>query len=239
MPSFSAAQIERFKREAKVLRRTSPLSHSEALDRIAEANGFPNWSLLMKHSDADDGPVASRSRRARPPHRFLRTPEQMRLALRKVPDPRGLYGPTRADSAQAFVEDLTQSFASALNVVDFAIEYMTCLLAVPRLKIYSTTTVYWEMRSWLPYFFQEVEDDRQIVVNRSYKPAGQVGKDWANYKEFDHLQVRLPSDHLKCFTAPGSKEGYLFNDGCTPWASRADAEAYLERLRILRSVLVR
>ena len=166
MPTFSAAQIERFKREAKELRRTSPLSHSEALDRIAGANGFPNWSLLMKHSDADDGPVASRSRRARPHHRFLRTPEQMRLALRKVPEPRGLFGPTRADSAQALVEDLAQSFASALNVVDFAIEYMTCLLAVPRLKIYSTTTVYWEMRSWLPYFFHEVEGDRQIVVNR-------------------------------------------------------------------------
>lgn len=49
MTAFSPAQIERFKREAKVLHRTSGVPHSQALDRIAAANGYENWSLLMKH----------------------------------------------------------------------------------------------------------------------------------------------------------------------------------------------
>lgn len=54
--SFSPAQFERFRREAKKLSRDLSISHSEALDRIAVQNGFTNWSLLSKHSS---GPVAA------------------------------------------------------------------------------------------------------------------------------------------------------------------------------------
>lgn len=48
--SFSPAQLERFRREAKKLSRALSIRHSEALDRIAVQNGFTNWSLLSKHS---------------------------------------------------------------------------------------------------------------------------------------------------------------------------------------------
>lgn len=48
--SFTFVQLERFRREAKKISRESSLTHSEALDRIAEQNGFTNWSLLSKHS---------------------------------------------------------------------------------------------------------------------------------------------------------------------------------------------
>lgn len=48
--SFSPAQLERFRREAKKLSRELSITHSEALDRIAVQNGFTNWSLLSKHS---------------------------------------------------------------------------------------------------------------------------------------------------------------------------------------------
>jgi uncharacterized protein YozE (UPF0346 family) len=50
--SFSATQLERFRREAKKLSRELTITHSEALDRIAGQNGFTNWSLLSKHSSA-------------------------------------------------------------------------------------------------------------------------------------------------------------------------------------------
>lgn len=76
-----------------------------------------------------------------------------------------------------------------------------------------------------------------MLVNRIYKPIGQVKKDWANYEDFPHLQASFPADLLKCFTAPGSNDGYLFNDRCPPWRSRLDAVAYLHRLLILSQVL--
>lgn len=48
--SFSHAQLNRFRREAKKLSREICITHSDALDRIAIQNGFTNWSLLSKHS---------------------------------------------------------------------------------------------------------------------------------------------------------------------------------------------
>lgn len=69
--SFSTAQLERFRREAKKFCRESSITHSEALDRIAVQLGFTNWSLLVKHSDAPpanirtEPPSASRNARHR------------------------------------------------------------------------------------------------------------------------------------------------------------------------------
>lgn len=232
--SFTHSQIERFKREAKKLHRAIPVSHSQALDQIANANGYSNWSLLAKHSDAHD---TLNAKSARPPFRFTRTPELMRLALLKVPDTRGWGQPTRSDQAQQQVEDLSPVFISPQNAVEFAIDYVTCLLTVTRFKINSAAPAYWEMRSWLPYSCQSVEDGGHILVNRSYKPVGQVVKEWANYAEFPYLHARFANDLRRCFTAKGSSDGYLFNDGCPPWNSRADAVAYLDRLHILNRVL--
>jgi uncharacterized protein YozE (UPF0346 family) len=48
--SFTPAQVERFRREAKKLSRDTSITHSEALDQIAAQQGFANWSLLAKHS---------------------------------------------------------------------------------------------------------------------------------------------------------------------------------------------
>lgn len=50
--SFSNIQLERFRREAKKLSRELSITHSDALDRIAVRQGFTNWSLLVKHSNA-------------------------------------------------------------------------------------------------------------------------------------------------------------------------------------------
>lgn len=234
MESFSPAQIERFKRDAKAVHRELSIPHSQALDRLAIDNGYKNWSLLMKRSDILGTPHLKRARRS---HQFSRTTEFMRLALLKVPEPRQWRSLPRRELAQREVADLSQVFVSPQNAVEFANDYMNCLLTVPRFKLNSAAPAYWEMRSWLPYSNQSIGGGRHILVNRDYKPVGQVGKEWANYEEFPHLHVDVTDDQSKSFTAQGSSDGYLFNDGCSPWDSRADAVAYLERLKILLRVL--
>lgn len=42
--------VERLKREAKKISKESGVTHSEALDWIAQREGFKNWSLLMNRS---------------------------------------------------------------------------------------------------------------------------------------------------------------------------------------------
>lgn len=50
--SYSLAQVEQFRRDAKRLARQDAISHSEALDKIAVSKGLKNWSLLSKHATA-------------------------------------------------------------------------------------------------------------------------------------------------------------------------------------------
>lgn len=50
--SYTPAQIERLKREAKRRSRATDLTHSQALDLVAVEHGFRNWSLLAKRSEA-------------------------------------------------------------------------------------------------------------------------------------------------------------------------------------------
>jgi len=57
--SFTTAQLERFRREAKKLGRQQSITHSEALDRIAAEQGYKNWSLLAKHSEPPAASPAS------------------------------------------------------------------------------------------------------------------------------------------------------------------------------------
>lgn len=45
--------IERLKREAKRMRKSRGISHNAALDLLAKARGFTNWSQLIKAQGAD------------------------------------------------------------------------------------------------------------------------------------------------------------------------------------------
>ena len=81
MTSYTPAQIERFKREAKLLHRASAIPHSQALDRVATANGYSNWSLLMKHSDSHG---AAQSNGVRPSVLSTRSTEETRLTVKGV-----------------------------------------------------------------------------------------------------------------------------------------------------------
>lgn len=48
--TFTTAQLNAFRREAKKLKRDLSITYLSALDSIARRHGFANWSLLAKHS---------------------------------------------------------------------------------------------------------------------------------------------------------------------------------------------
>ena len=232
--SFTPSQIKYFRREATRLQRSMPgrLIRAQALDKIAQNNGFERWSLLQKHSEKTS---SSRLKKSRKPFIFSRTPELMREALRKVPEPRWS---TRSEAAQRLAVDISVSFVSALNAVEYAIDYLECLLTVPRFLIHTTSPIYWEMHAWMPYEIKEIAPGIQIIVNRKYKPVGQASKEWAIYENSPHLHVRLTECQIRQSAARSSSPSYLFNDGCPPWESRVDAYNYLERLKVLRGQLM-
>lgn len=234
MPKFSAISVEYLKREAKVLCRNSSLTHSEALDQIAHANGYANWSLLMKHCGSASA-VHKLAVVSPAPFEFLRSADEVRQALRVIPYER--YGPLQDELARQEVDDICHKFASASNAVDYAVGYVTCLLAVPKFSINSGARAYHEMRRWLPYYVQPIDDGTFVLVNRHYKPVGTTGSEWVNYNEFPHLHMQLDIPQLWLFSHGETSRGYLFDDGCKPWRGRKTAKAYLDRLRALQAQL--
>lgn len=228
LTSFSPAQIERFKRDAKALHRSTGISHSAALDQIATTNGYSNWSLLMKHQPE----VAKGST----PFKFSRTAEEMRQLMRKHPSlPEGQI--LHAVAAQQHVADIHERFVSAQYAVDFSIEYVRCLLTVPRFQVHSASRVYLEMRWWLPYHLESIGGGVQALVNRYYKPVGHINKTHLSYIQFPHLHTHLSAEQLIAVAHRPGSNGYLYDDGSTPWGSRKAAEVYLNRLLKLRDAL--
>lgn len=226
--SYSPAQIEHFKREAKSLGRANSLSHSQTLDQIAFDHGWSNWSLLMKHSQEPDKSIQSW-------HRFDRTFEETKLALRVV-QPSSDDTRPRSEVAISLVEDINGKFVSAHNAVSFAILYMNHLLMVPRYRVASLCVIEAEMRCWLPYGVIAGAGN-YILVNRRYKPVGATTKDHVDYSKFSHLALHLTDDQLLVLAYAERAPGYLFGDSCPPWASRKHAEAYVVRLQALKLAL--
>lgn len=242
---FSVAQIERFKREAKELCRTnSNFTHSAALDRIASRNGYLNWSLLHKHSASNGNGSLQVPPTSKASFVFDRTWEEMKKALRTLPENRDRF-PSRVDEALALTEEICDKFASAANSVDFAVAYMSCLLTAPRFHIYLASRANWELRCWLPYCVHPIDRlgdsgvKGQILLNRRYKPVGATSNERVEYEAYTNLHLRLDDAELKKFTPYGCSTGFLFNDGSCPWHSRQHAKRYFTRLQALQTLLRR
>ena len=47
-PEPQPINLERLKREAKALKRTQPVTHSQALDLLARRAGYANYTLLLR-----------------------------------------------------------------------------------------------------------------------------------------------------------------------------------------------
>ncbi|OUM00046.1 hypothetical protein [Variovorax sp. JS1663] len=229
--NFSDVEIEYLRRQAKDLKRSAAIPLYEAQDRVAKNNGWANWSLLHKHGV--HAPEAS----GRRPFLFTRSDEEMRKALRKVPEPGWLVKKRRYELAREMVEVIDEKFISAANAIDFAISYMETLLRAPRFLVSSSSPVYWEMRHWLPYSALEVGDEQRILVNRHYKLVGQTSDEWAVYEDHPHLHLTVTEQQTTAWKPYGSRPGFFYNDGCPPWGSRRFAEDYLLNLREAKKVL--
>ena len=139
------------------------------------------------------------------------------------------------------VSNICASHASPLEAVEHAIRSVEAALAKPRYVIpRGETKGYLEMRRDLPYIVHETDlPETQILVNRNYKPLGdnaRTGERWVKYEDFKNLHVRLSAAEIKSVVSDGRERG-LFGDGNPPWAGRREAQAYLERLKRLHSIL--
>ncbi len=225
---FTTHEVEVMRREAKKRSRIEDVILAEALDQIAAKHGYRNWSLL--HRNSTDAPQ---------PWSFRRTPGEIALSMRVVPEPRSRFERRRPwEIARDSVQPLDGRFISAANAADFAIAYVEGLLGQPRFQLNTTkSAAYWEMRLWLPYGVNLIKSDTHILVNRYYKPVGSTSREYVDYALYPHLSLRLPVNCWRAFSHPKAVQPFLFSDGCTPWNSRQDADAYLGRLKELRRIL--
>lgn len=236
LKKITIAQIEQFKRDATRLVRNQSLIRAEALDQVAVANGYQNWSVLMRNAAVHQKDAAS-LRPVSPPYQFRRTTEAMREAMQKTAPEPG-QGSSH-DRLRAQVDDLSTKFISAENALDFAIAYMACALDVARFHVHSQSLTYNEMRCWLPYCVHVVAGNVYVLLGRDYKPVGMVQKrDHVDYADFPQVHLHISKQQLRqqvtVYREDGA-EGYLYD--VSPWTSRKHAQAYLEHLRELRSWL--
>jgi hypothetical protein len=232
MQRITVSQIERLKRQAKVLCRSGGVTHSQALDQLAKTKGWPNWSLLMKHHEAGPGIVVEAA-----PYVYARTTAQFKDAVRSRRGKSATY---------AEVADISGHLVSAANAVAFAIAYMEPLIAMPRFKVPNSSFARMEMRSWLPYRIHKMDvEGTQVLVNRQYKPVGRPPgpdrfEDWVAYEAYPQLQLRLQEADIRSVCDPNhAHTGGLFGDGSAPWFSRSNAQDYVTRLEAMQRLLAR
>lgn len=224
---FTTHEVEVMRRDAKKRSRENGVVLAKALDQVAAEQGYRNWSLLQKKGSipADE----------RQPWLFRRTPGEVAQSMRVLPEPASRSERrVRSEIARDSVQPMDARFASAANAVDFAIAYVEGLLEQPRYRLDTKSIAYWEMRLWLPYAANPVEGDTHVLVNRYYKPVGSTSREHVDYVAYPHLSLRLRGDGWRAFSHRTAEQPFLFNDGCAPWHSRQDAEAYLGRLKELR-----
>lgn len=232
---FSDVDIKRFRQQAKHRSRTSNISHTEALNAVAREQGFSTWALLMKNASPVEAAPALAPRREY--FRFVRTMEGMHQAMRKV-RAQGPYDYTQPGrTAERATAQLVDEFADGANAIDFAVDFMECLLSVPQFRVHPESLVKAEMRAWLPYFASPQSDDVQLLVNRHYKPVGLRTPKWVEYAEYSHLNVVLSMEQRLAIAHKPSAVGFLYADAIAPWHSRQNAELYLVRLKTLQQFL--
>lgn len=225
---LSAHDVERFKREAKAIHRTTGVAHGHALDEIAQREGYVNWSRLMLkgHGPSEVEPSGP------PDYRFVRDAAGMKEAMRSL----GRTAPTPEDIA-----DLASRFVSPANAVRYAIAFVEMALAAPRYSVSARSIAYQEMRHHLPYRLHLAGiDGKWLLVNRYYKPVGNNRpKEFVDYGAVTRQHFEISESQAALVSHPGYvRTQGLYGDGSTPWSSRSDAMAYLARLKLLLNVLI-
>jgi hypothetical protein len=91
-------------------------------------------------------------------------------------------------------------------------------------------------RTHFPYCIQAVSDG-YVLLNRAYKPIGFMTNDWTNYDSYP-IQFHSSSFNesvVEKLSWKGDAEFpiFIYSDGCAPWTSEENEDAYLGRLKIL------
>lgn len=230
LPSLSANDVERFKREAKAIHRDTGVAHSRALDQVALREGYANWSRLMLNGH---GPTLSELPRP-PEYGFVRDAAGMKEAMRS----RGSRGAPKAED----IEDLAARFVSPANAVRYAVAYLELALTAPRYSVNYRSISHLEMRHHLPYRLHTAgAEGKWLLVNRHYKPVGSNRpKELASYDADARQHFEITEAQAAQVSDPGHVRSQgLYGDGSTPWSSRANAVAYLARLKLLLAILTR
>jgi len=136
--------------------------------------------------------------------------------------------------------DISQSHSSASGAIAFAIAELETALAASKFSYKGVSRGYLELRRDLPYVIHETSiENTYILVNRNYKPLGSnkaTSTDWVKYEDYKNLHVSLTKKQIAEVVSPPHESG-LFGDGNPPWSNRANAKAYLTRLKSLRSLI--
>lgn len=134
------------------------------------------------------------------------------------------------DSDAPAPADISKTFQAPIEVIDHA---LAAVQEAIRTKALRRSTP--ALRRDLPYALHPLRAaGRVILVNRNYKPCGSSALDFADYEGWPahHCDLTEAEVHMVC-----PRAWRLFNDGNPPWASRAHASAYVERLGALRALL--
>lgn len=94
---------------------------------------------------------------------------------------------------------------------------------------------------FMPYCIIKNLSGKYTITNRNYKPLGLWGK-FVNYEDYAvEIKGLGPSTIAKLSynNDPSPDRIYLYNDGCTPTASKADMAEYLNKLAILAKLDIR
>lgn len=230
MRNFSVSEIDRLRRTAKEISRNQNITHTAALDRLANGLGFNNWALLQKSTSTN--PV-------RPPL-FKRTIEETRESFRKK---NSLMTSSLDEKFRNAIPDLSNKFISPMNALRYAHDYITTALSLPRYNPSRFSVAYFEMRIYLPYTFEPLRDqtDRYVILGRDYKPLGMTQKhERVEYEKYTNLHVRISKKDLENATRHVKySPGWLYGDGNSPWLNRKSAEAYLNQLSSLTELVAR
>jgi hypothetical protein len=96
------------------------------------------------------------------------------------------------------------------------------------------------VKLFLPYCVERVEGDLWVVLNRGYKPLGQSGRDWVDYRPHA-VRMRLTPAAMRAIDWQGHEgpdKVWLYADACGPHQSPEHWQAYQQRLARLAGLKV-
>lgn len=195
----------------------------------SEAGASSNDAWRDQDRDAEATHWAEQAGSHRPV--FSRPQDEMKAACMKHKNRDRMTDSDRELRAQ--MPDLSLQYGSAVEALEYARDYLKCLLSMERFRVHPLSVARIEMRALLPYAIHPLEGEgRFIVLGREYKPIGMaMKKEHVDYERFPNLHLIVPAVELHRTTTGGKRRpGWLYTDMTPPYKGRVEAQALLERV---------